>query len=219
MTTSRRIPRALAVATAALALAGASVPIALGAGDDEPAQDGVRYVDRVGGEGRTATAGAPQQRTAAAIEDRYDLGLQLAKARVVSAPAGDPDGAGRVWTITPTASGGACVATGELAFCGADEREVAGGIAAATEFPPDALERTDAEKGLAYVRPAGKPGLRYGIAPEGATAVRVRGADGALLAEAKVDRGLYVVQVPPEGSRATVEFVGGTARIAAIPYL
>lgn len=147
------------------------------------------------------------------LEGTHGVSIDVAAARVLQAPAGDPSG--EPWVVAPTTAGGLCTITARLTFCGVTADDVISGTAAASEFKPDTLIRFDRKSGRVHTKPSREDGHRSGIAPPAATRIVVRDSRGALVHETAVQHGLYSTAVPPQGSGATVTFEDSTGRTLA----
>lgn len=183
--------------TAAVAIGGGGTPVS--------------YVASIGGQGVGVSPGDAQLGVLAQIDARDDVVLDLNAARAVAGPAG-----GR-WVLAATTEGGVCVSTPDTGFCGVSANSLAAGRASASEYPADRLVPGSLEKGHPLVTPSGKPGVRVGVAPAGATEVVARTASGTVSDRAAVVNGLYQVSVPPQGSGAKVDFVGSAGVLATRP--
>lgn len=126
--------------------------------------------------------------------------------RTVPAP-GSAGRAAKTWAVTPIANGGMCGATAKLlVFCGRSAEAVRAGRASATEYPPDKFVKDLPGTGQAIVEPSRDSGVRVGIAPPAAVDVVVRNKSNVLIRREPVERGLYEIEVPPQGSGSRVEF-------------
>lgn len=117
---------------------------------------------------------------------------------------------GQNWIVAPTKNGGVCVSIPgrDVGFCARDQRELDTGSAYASIYAPDTLVETKPGPGnstLNVVKPSTKPGVRFGIAPQGATAVEIAAADGSRQ-RAEVVGGLYEIEAPAQGDEVSVSF-------------
>lgn len=204
----------LASGAAGLAVAADSQPSDVGAKVIAPTEQQAAYAKTIGGSGEPVSPASSTLTSMGRLASEHGVTLQTTGARTVRSPQGASDAE---WTVAPTDAGGVCVAVKSSSLCGADAAIIAAGRAIVTEYPADRVISANPQQGTAIVEPSKEPGRAYGIAPLGATSVRVLGRDGKTLQQAPIDRGLYAVAVPAQGTPAEIAFSAGTKDVLSRP--
>jgi hypothetical protein len=209
--------RSMAVMAAWLVTTGIGVTAyaaAMSQADEPDATAAPAYVQTVG-DGIAPDPSSSGAKALRALERTHGVRLTISAPRVVRAPASAGQGE-KPWTVAATADGGVCAAASGVVFCGLNGSDVSTGEASATKYPADQLVSIDTKRGTFLSKPSEAAGVRVGIAPPNTAQIVVFDGHGGELEAAEVDRGLYEVKVPRQGSGGRVEFRDARSAIIAV---
>lgn len=119
-----------------------------------------------------------------------------------------------LWSVSRTSGGGLCVTVGGSGTCSDTPDQIEEGRAFFVEYPPDRVVSSEGQ--FNRIEPSSDAGTASGVAPQGVSLVKVVDANGNTLARAvPQSAGRYSIVVPPQGSRATLQFVTRDSKVAA----